>query len=80
MPNLKYATWQGPYPQALLKLDPARFRQKIQNAEAAIFSGLQQLTEGEAHAARDQEKRLAINDAISSLRALRNEVSRRESE
>ena len=73
MSELKYPKWQEPYQQAMLELDPARLRQKIQDAEAAIYGRLQQLTDGAAHIDGAKEERLAIDDAISGLRVIQTE-------
>ena len=65
MPELKYGNWRDSYQQALVELDPARLRQKVLDAETAIFRQLQQLGV--------QEERMAINDAIANLRVLQQE-------
>src|SRR5215468_4523774 len=76
MLHTKYPQWQEPYQQAMLELDPAKLRQKILDAEAAIYGRLQQLTDGDARKEGAQEKRLAIDDAISGLRVLQTEKLR----
>ena len=73
MTEFKYPSWQEPYQQALLELDPAKLRQKMLNAEAAIFRRLEQLSDGEAHLDGTLDEKLAINDAISGLRVLHHE-------
>ena len=73
MPELKYPRWQEPYQQAILELDPAKLRQKMLDAEAAIYGRLQQLTDGKSHADGAKEERWAIDDAISGLRVLQRE-------
>lgn len=70
MPELKYPNWQKPYQEALLELDPSVLYQKMLDAETAIFARLQRLTDGEAHLEGTPAERLAIDDAISGLRAL----------
>jgi hypothetical protein len=74
MSELKYPKWQEPYQQAILEHDPAKLRQKIHDAEAAIYGRLQQLTDGDARAHGAEEERLAINDAIAGLRVLQREM------
>lgn len=73
MSEFEYPKWQEPYQQAMLELDSEKLRQKILDAESAIYSRLQQLTDGEAHTDGAKEERLAIEDAISSLRVLQKE-------
>lgn len=73
MSELKYPKWQEPYQQAMLELEPGKLQQKVLDAEAAIYRRLQQLTDGEAHTDGAWEERLAIDDAISSLRVLQVE-------
>ena len=72
MPELKYGNWRDSYQQALVELDPARLRQKVLDAETAIFRQLQQLSM-DGHAKGVQEERMAINDAIANLRVLQQE-------
>ena len=73
MSEVRYPKWQEPYQQAMLEFDPGKLRQKVLDAEAATYGRLQQLTDGEAHAEGAKEERLAIDDAISGLRALQTE-------
>ena len=73
MPELRYPNWQEPCQQAMLELDPAKLREKLLNAETAIFRRLQELSDGEAHMDGAGKEKLAINEAISALRILQKE-------
>lgn len=70
MPEIRYPQWQGAWHDALLELDPKKLRQKVIDAEAAIFKRLQELSDDRTD---HMEERLALNDAISGLRALKVE-------
>jgi hypothetical protein len=76
MPELKYPSWQEPYQQAMLELDPVKLRRKVLKAEGAILRRLQELSDGEARVDGAREEKLVINDAISALRVLRKEKLR----
>jgi len=65
----RFGNWREPYEQALLELDPALLRQKVLDAEAAIFGRLQQLSM-DGNGPGVKEERMAINDAIANLRVL----------
>lgn len=62
--------WQKPVREALLELDPERLKQKVANAEAAIFERLQVLSRDNGTA----EERQALQDATNSLRVVKREV------
>jgi hypothetical protein len=66
MTELRYPQWQKPYEEALLEGNPQKLREKLMEAENAIFLRLQELSYHTDH----YEERLAINDAISGLRSL----------
>lgn len=68
--NLLYPEWQQHYRQALLELDQQRLRERIVAAEKAIASRITQVAGDSKHHA----ERRAIDDALSSLRALRREI------
>ena len=72
MSELKYGNWRDPYQRALLELDPVRLRQKVLDAEAAIFGRLQQLSM-DGNGPGVKEERIAIDDAIANLRVLQQE-------
>ena len=63
---MKYPEWQVPYLAALAEADPARLFLKLNEAEAAIFNRLQDLS-----IARESEERNALDDAIRNLRVLK---------
>lgn len=69
MSEPRFGNWREPYEQALLELDPALLRQKVLDAEAAIFGRLQQLSM-DGNGPGVKEERMAINDAIANLRVL----------
>ena len=69
MSEPRFGNWREPYEQALLELDPALLRQKVLDAEVAIFGRLQQLSM-DGNGPGVKEERMAINDAIANLRVL----------
>ena len=60
---LRYPEWQRPYQAALLEVDPKRLSQRVEEAEAAIFKRLQQLSEIQDA----QAERQVIQGAIRAL-------------
>jgi hypothetical protein len=69
MNHLKYREWQKPYEEALLEVDREKFKQKLLQAEAAIFLRLQQL----ANSLDSHAERQAIDDAISGIKVLKTQ-------
>ena len=67
MSELRYPLWQKPYEEALLESDLQKLRERLMEAENAIFLRLQELS---ASTAGNRGERLAINDAILGLRSL----------
>ena len=65
--DLRYAEWREPYQQALLELDEKKMSERIAAAETAISNRLRAIAGSSNHHAERQ----AIDDAISSLRALK---------
>ncbi len=65
--DIRYAEWQEPYQQALLELDQKKLRERIAAAETAISNRLRGIAGNSNHHAERQ----AIDDALSSLRALK---------
>jgi hypothetical protein len=72
---IKYPDWQESYHSALLETDRSKLRQKLFDAEAAIFRRRVQLLNTAVQdrgSARDEL--LALNNALSSLAVLRKEL------
>jgi len=69
VPKFQYPEWQADYQAALLELDPTKLPERIATAEGAIFQRLQSIAENANHCA----ERLAIQDALVSLRVLTRE-------
>jgi hypothetical protein len=69
MEELKFPEWQALYRDALLELNPARLAAQVAAAEEAIFLRLQRLGRSPA----THEELMAIEDALSSLRALKKD-------
>jgi hypothetical protein len=68
-PKILYPEWQQEYLAALLELDPAKLLQRLTEAETAIFGRLQELS----LSSNNQAERQAIEDALASLRMLKQE-------
>ncbi len=67
--QLRYPLWQGPLLQAVMETGSDRgLLQKFQIAEKAIFQRLREL-EGNPGS---KEEKIALNDAVSTLRALKS--------
>ena len=69
MDAMRYPEWQGPLQEALLEVDREKLQSKMMKAEEAIFQRMQQL----AGSSDSEAERLAIADAIASLRVLKTE-------
>jgi hypothetical protein len=67
--ELKYPKWQAPLQEAILELDREKLAEKLQNVETLILERLQQLHQG----TNGHSEREAINDALSTLRVLKQE-------
>ena len=72
-PYLRYPEWQRPYQAALLELNPNKLAKHVAEAEAAIFTRLQQLRESESRGG--ETERQVIQGAISALRILKRETA-----
>jgi hypothetical protein len=70
MSELGYPAWQKPYLEALLELSPQKLVQRVNEAERAVLSRLQEIGTGSDNLKEVQ----AIEDAINGLRVLRNET------
>jgi hypothetical protein len=68
--DLRYPAWQQQYQDALVEGDPAKLLERVAEAEAAIFSRLQTLSENPDGRA----EREAIQDAITALRVVKRET------
>jgi hypothetical protein len=64
------AAWQAYYQAALLELDPEKLPQRVEAAETTIFKRLQDL----AYSSNSHAERQAIEDAVASLRVLKQEI------
>ena len=67
--NLKFPKWQTPFQEALLEFDVDKLADKIQEVEALVLVRLQELASDADH----HEERQAIDDALCTLRLLKNE-------
>jgi hypothetical protein len=80
MPELTYPEWQEAYQAAMLETEHSRLKQKILDAEAAIFKRRHELSHGAPHAGTSltatHAERMKISDALSSLNTLRNELQK----
>lgn len=65
-----YTQWQKLYQLALVEPDPAKLRERVQTAEAAIRQRLTEISDEPNHTA----ERRAIQDALSSLYVLKAEM------
>ena len=70
--DLKYPEWQASLSQALLEVDESRVKARIAEAEAAIGNRLQTILQEP----NNRAERLALSDALASLRILKKESSR----
>jgi hypothetical protein len=69
--DIEYPEWQNIFQEALLELNRERLKERVAAAEAAIARRLQSISQE-----RDSEaERLALADALSSLRILKKESS-----
>jgi hypothetical protein len=68
--ELGFPTWQKPYLDALLEQNPQTLAQRVNEAERAVLSRLQEIGAG----SESLEEVQAIEDAINGLRVLRNET------
>jgi hypothetical protein len=69
MTDPKSPEWQRLYEKVLIERDPGELPGDIARAEAAIYSRLKQLSK----LPKDEAERHAISDALSALRALKEE-------
>lgn len=70
--NFLYPEWQPEYEAALMEVNPANLPQRIQDAQAALFKRLRELS-----LSSDQEaEREAIENALGALQVLTREIVR----
>jgi hypothetical protein len=67
--RVRYPEWQKTYHDALLELNPQKLVQRVNEAETAILSRLQEIRFRSDSRVEVQ----AIEDAINGLRVLKNE-------
>ena len=70
MSELRYPEWQKPYHEALLEPNPQKLAERVNEAERAILSRLQEILIGSDNRMEAQ----AIEDALNGLRVLKNET------
>jgi len=70
VPEILYPHWQHEYEAALIEPNSEILQERIEDAEAAIQRRLQQLSQDSNH----HTERQVINDALTSLRQLRNSL------
>jgi hypothetical protein len=68
--DLKYSSWQKPYLDAILEMNPARLKQRVACAEAAIELRLREL----ADSPDAQAERQSLADARNGLLVLKRET------
>jgi hypothetical protein len=68
---LKYPTWQEPYRAAILETNPNLLKHKIAAAEQAVTLRFKELE----NSANRREERLALTDALTALKILRESGS-----
>jgi hypothetical protein len=72
MSELRHPKWQKPYHEALLEPNPQKLVQRVNEAERAILSRLQEIRIGSDNRTEAQ----AIEDALNGLRVLKNETAK----
>jgi hypothetical protein len=69
--DLKYSSWQKPYLDAMLEINPDRLKDRVASAEAAIQLRLREL----ADSPDSQAERQCLADARNGLLVLKKETS-----
>jgi hypothetical protein len=72
MGEVRYPEWQKTYHDALLEPNPQKFVQRVNEAETAILSRLQEIRIG----SDSRMEARAIEDALSGLRVLENKTAK----
>ena len=70
MSELRYPEWQKPYHEALLEPNLQKVAERVNEAERAILSRLQEIRVGSDNRMEAQ----AIEDALNGLRVLKKET------
>ena len=70
--NLSYPAWQREYEASQHETDPKELLERVHNAEAAIFSRLQELARGPESTDHKAEEQ-AIAEALRTLRFLKRD-------
>ena len=68
--QLKYPQWQKPLKAALIEVDPRELRAKVQVAEMAISSRMQQLES----ASVSKDELCALAEALSAIRVMKKDL------
>jgi hypothetical protein len=68
--ELRYPEWQKPYHEALLEPNPQKLAERVNEAERAILSRLQEIRIGSDNRMEAQ----AIEDALNGLPVIKNET------
>jgi hypothetical protein len=68
-PHILYPQWQNEYQAALVELDREKLPERVEAAETAIYTRLQQISQRSDHSAERQ----AIEDAVAGLRVLKRD-------
>lgn len=67
--ELHFPDWQAPLQEVVLEFDPEKFKEEIEKVEALIRQRIQNLSPSLDTSA----ERLAINDALSLLRIIKQD-------
>ena len=67
--ELKYPEWEAEFREVLIELSPKKLFSKIQKFETVVFVRLRELASSGDH----HEEREAIDDALITVRLLKNE-------
>jgi hypothetical protein len=71
--SIKYPEWQNAYLAAITEEDTVRLKQKLSDAEVAIFRRQQALASNSSHSLELRAEHIALQDAIEGLRRLQQE-------
>ena len=70
-PETLYPEWQNEYQAARVEVDREKLKGRVEAAETAIYKRLQQISQNSDH----HTERQVIEDALRSLRFLKNKES-----
>ena len=68
--QFRYPEWQPQYKAALLEVNPINLAQRIQEAQAALFNRLRDLS----RSSEQEREREAIENALGALQVLTREI------